>query len=129
MFPIKFRKAVLTPEVTDCLLSVCEQISQCFEIYFVEIGTDEDHAHFLVQSVPTMSVTKIVTTIKSITAREIFASHPEVKKKLWGGNFWTSGYYVNTVSHFANTTVIANYVRSQGKKYEQLIQVPLFEID
>jgi putative transposase len=26
---------------------------------------------------------KIVQIIKSITARELFAKHPEIKKKLW----------------------------------------------
>lgn len=56
----------------------------------------------MIQSVPTLSVTRIVTLIKSITAREIFAKHKEVKKVLWGGDLWTSGFYVNTVGQFAN---------------------------
>jgi putative transposase len=56
-------------------------------IEFLEIGTDKNHVHFLVQSVPSYSPTKIIQTIKSITAREIFARHPEVKKKLWSGQF------------------------------------------
>jgi REP element-mobilizing transposase RayT len=53
----------------------------------LEIGTDKEHVHFLIQSVPTYSPTKIITKIKSITAKEIFKKHPEVKKKLWGGKF------------------------------------------
>lgn len=52
-----------------------------------KIGTDEDHIHFMVQSVPSMSVSKIVQIIKSITAREVIVSHPEVKKALWGATF------------------------------------------
>ncbi len=60
-----------------------------YEIKFVEIGVDKDHVHFLVQSVPTYSVTRIVTMIKSITAREIFKKCPQVKKQLWGGEFWS----------------------------------------
>ena len=129
VFPIKYRKVVLTPEVSNCLVEVCKQISERYEIFFVEIGTDQDHAHFLIQSVPAMDIPKIVRIVKSITARQIFTQHPEVKKILWGANFWTAGYYVNTVSDFANTTVIANYVRNQGKDYKRLIQMPLFEID
>ena len=57
------------------------------EIEFLEIGADSDQVHFLVQSVPTYSPTKIVRTIKSITAKEIFRQMPEVKKQLWGGEF------------------------------------------
>ena len=49
----------------------------------------------MIQSVPKVSVANIVRTVKSITAKEIFRLHPEVKSKLWGGNFWTSGYYIN----------------------------------
>ena len=55
-------------------------ISHCYEIHFVEIGSDDDHVHFLVQSVPSLSVSRVVTIIKSITAREIFSQHKEVKK-------------------------------------------------
>jgi len=63
----------------------------------MEIGNDEDHVHFLVQGIPKMPVSRIVQIIKSITARELFSKHPEIKKVLWGGNLWTSGFYANTV--------------------------------
>ncbi|MNR48884.1 Transposase IS200 like protein [compost metagenome] len=74
--------------------------------------------HFLVQSVPSYSPTKIIQTIKSLTAREIFARHPEVKKKLWGGQFWSDGYFVNTVSKFGSEATIRNYVKNQGVEEE-----------
>ncbi|UCS93839.1 IS200/IS605 family transposase [Echinicola marina] len=67
--------------------STCEQIELRYEIKFLEIGIDADHVHFLIQSVPTYSITKIVRTIKSLVAREVFKECPEVKKKLWGGDF------------------------------------------
>lgn len=66
-------------------------------IDFLEIGTDHDHIHFLVQSVPTYSPTKIVRTIKSLTVRELFKKAPGVKRALWGGEFWSNGYYISTV--------------------------------
>ena len=90
--PAKYRKVVLSDEVDQVLKDICVDISKRYEIHFVEIGTDKDHVHFLVQSVPTYSPTKIVRTIKSITSREIFRRVPSVKKDLWGGEFWTDGY-------------------------------------
>jgi REP element-mobilizing transposase RayT len=87
---------------------------------FVEIGPDEDHVHFLVQSVPTYSVKKVIQTIKSITAIQIFKLPPEVKKKLWGGKFWKSGYYVNTVGQYGSAEVIKAYVRNLGMEYKQI---------
>ena len=120
--PAKYRRAVFTPPVDQKLKEVCLEISKRFEITFLEIGTDKDHVHFLVQSVPTYSPKKIVQTIKSITAREIFAACPEVKKRLWGGEFWTDGYFISTVSKHGNEDVIKKYIQNQGEEveYEQL---------
>jgi putative transposase len=119
--PAKYRRKVFTKEVEQSLKEVCCEISKCYEIHFVEIGADMDHVHFLLQSIPMFSPTKIVRTVKSITAREIFRLHPEVKKMLWGGQFWTDGYYMNTVGHYANEKVIAEYVKNQGSQsYKQI---------
>ncbi len=118
VFPAKYRKKVFIEKVDETLRQVCLDISDRYEINFIEIGTDIDHVHFLVQSVPTFTVAKIVTTIKSITAREIFSQHKGLKRKLWGGNLWTSGYYANTVGMYANQEVIKRYIQDQGKEAE-----------
>jgi putative transposase len=58
--------------------------------------------------------------IKSLTAREIFKSCPQVKKQLWGGEFWSDGYSVSTVGKHGNEDMIKNYVKKQGKEYSKL---------
>jgi len=90
--PAKYRRAVLTPEVDRVLGEVCLQLANRYEVIFLEIGTDKDHVHFRVQSVPTSSPTKRVRVIKSLTAREVLQRVPTVKKQLWGGAFWSDGY-------------------------------------
>ena len=129
VFPAKYRRKVFSKQVDKELKQTCEEISKRYEVNFLEIGADEDHAHFLIQGLPTMNVTRIVTIVKSITAKEIFKKCPEVKKYLWGGNFWTSGYYANTVGKYGNEEAISNHVKKQGKKYELLHrgQLALFE--
>ena len=130
--PIKYRRSVLTDEVAKSLVEVCKNIESRFEIIFIEIGADENHVHFLIQSVPMMSVKEIAQIVKSITAKELFRLHPEVKNQLWGGQFWTSGYYVNTVGQYANEETIQRYINEQGqekteyKKFHK-IQLSLFE--
>ena len=104
--------------VDQKLREVCLEIEKRYQVKFLEIGTDKDHVHFLVQSVPTYSVTKLVTLIKSLIAREIFRSCPEVKKKLWGGEFWTDGYFASTVGKHGDENMISNYVKGQGKEKE-----------
>ena len=110
----KYRRVVMSKHVDEVLRQACVEIERRWEIRFLEIGLDRDHAHFLIQSVPTYSVTKIVTTVKSVIAREVFAQAPEVKKKLWGGVFWGKGYFVNTVGQHGSEKVIAAYVQGQG---------------
>jgi len=124
--PCKYRRVVIDEEVDKTIKETCEGIGKRYEIIFLEIGTEGDHVHFLVQSVPAYSPTKIVTTIKSITAKEIFKKHPEVKKQQWGGEFWSDGHFMDTVSKHGNEQTIANYVKAQGmgEEYKRLYKIP-----
>jgi len=120
VFSAKFRRVVFDNAVDSVLREVCLGIELRYELKFLEIGTDKDHVHFLVQSVPTYNITKIVTIIKSLTAREVFRLVPSVKKQLWGGEFWSDGYFATTVGKHGNENMIGNYVRNQGKEYQKL---------
>ena len=124
--PAKYRRVVFDKKVDMILKEICLEINNRYDIEFIEIGTDRNHVHFLIQSVPMYSPKKIVQVVKSITAREIFKRVPEVKEKLWGGEFWSKGYFINTVGQHGNEKTIANYVKNQGKKenYSQIYRSP-----
>jgi REP element-mobilizing transposase RayT len=115
----KYRRAVISEEVDNKLREVCLGIESRYEIKFLEIGSEKDHVNFLVQLVPTYSPEKIITTIKSLTARKIFEGNPEVKKALWSGNIWTSGFYVGTVGEHGTEKVITEYIKKQGRNMGQ----------
>ena len=127
--PSRYRRVVFGQKADRILKETCIEIAKRYEIEFIEIGTDKDHVHFLIQSVPMYSPKKVIQVVKSITAREIFKRAPEVKQKLWGGKFWTDGYYVNTVSRYGNEDTVQRYVKEQGiEEYQQLYvqQLDLF---
>ena len=124
--PTKYRRTIFNDAIEQTLKTICEEISNRYEIYFVEIGTDKDHVHFLLQSVPNMLPSAMVRTIKSITAKQLFKKHPEIKEILWGQNFWTSGYYINTVGQHGNEDTIQSYVKNQGMNYHQIERKKLF---
>jgi REP element-mobilizing transposase RayT len=128
--PAKYRRKIFSDEVTKSLLLICFEITEKHEIEFLEIGTDADHVHFLIQGIPRMSPSEIVMVVKSITGREIFRLHPEVKTMLWGGHLWSSGYYINTVGQHGTEEVIKGYIESQGRinEYEKVYskQLKLF---
>jgi len=83
---------------------------------------DKDHIHLISSTHPKISPGEIVRIFKSITAREIFRRHSGIKKELWGEEFWSDGFFVNTVSKFGSEDTISKYVRNQGmeKEYKKL---------
>lgn len=111
--PVKFKKKIFTKEVENTLKTICDEISQRYEIKFLEIGIDDNHVHFLVKSTPDLSV----TIIKSISARELFKVYPEIKKFFWGTILCSSGYYANTVGKFGSEQDVRKYINTQGKGY------------
>ena len=122
--PAKYRHVVFDDSVEEHLKQICLGIELRYDyIHFLEIGADKDHVHFLVQSTPEYAPSKLVKIIKSITARQIFAECPQVKKQLWGGQFWSDGYFIASVGKNQNEKVIREYVKEQGKQdteYKQL---------
>lgn len=129
--PIKYRRTVITDAIGESMKGICMEISDRYEMNFLEIGYDNDHVHFLLQSIPKYSVSEIVMKLKSITAKQLFSAYPEIKNQLWGGSFWTSGFYANTVGLYGSKEVISKYVSNQGKdkKYRKIHdgQLSLFD--
>ena len=130
--PAKYRKVVFSQEIDTTLKEICLEIGKRYEMNFIEIGMDSNHVHFLIQSIPTYNPSRIIQIVKSISACEIFKKRPEVKKTLWGGEFWSKGYFCNTVGYKGCEETVSRYVREQGieKEYECLhkeaIQLSLF---
>lgn len=131
--PVKYRRVIFdTEKIDNELREICLEISKRYEIDFIEIGADKDHVHFLIQSVPKYSPSRLAQLIKSITAKQLFKRCPEIKKALWGGEFCSKGYFISTVGQYGNEEVIKKYVSNQGKdigykKIHKVEQLSMFE--
>ncbi len=90
------------------------------------LGMDKDHVHLLCGGHPKLAVGNIVMKFKSITARELFRRERWLREELWGGNFWSSGYYVATVGERGNWAAVEKYVLEQGQPKEDLRQLMLW---
>lgn len=126
VFPVKYRRALLDKEVVQIIKETALGIQERYAIEIEAMGMDKDHIHILCGAHPKVSPGQIVQTFKSITGREIFRRKPSVKKQLWGGEFWTDGYYVATVGDRANWATVEKYIQEQGKPKEELKQLELF---
>ena len=130
---VKYRKVLLSSEVEDCIKETMRGISERYEIVIDEIGFDQNHIHIFCGSYPSMAPMKILTIIKSITARKVFERFPKLKKEeLWGGAFWSVGKYIGTVGDATNEKVVKRYIRNQSvdkpEAENRLKQLKLFKI-
>jgi len=130
---VKYRKALLSREVEECIKETMKGISERYEIVIDEIGFDQNHIHIFCGSHASMAPMKILTIIKSITARKIFETFPKLKKdELWGGAFWSVGKYIGTVGEATNEKVVKRYIRNQSvdkpEAENRLKQLKLFKI-
>ena len=121
VFCIKYRKDLFLEEkYVEFLREICHEIEKRYSITFETMGFDEDHVHFMIRTYPRFSPSEVFRVVKSITARKLFERYPDIKKELWGGEFWSDGGFVGTVGEGINAEIIRNYIKNQGRKPEQL---------
>lgn len=120
VFPVKYRKALLSDEIVKSIKEIALAIQERYALKVEQMGCDSDHVHLLCGSHPKYSPGNLVRLFKSITARELFRQFPKIKKELWGGEFWTDGYFIGTVGEKVNWSVVEKYIRNQGKTPEQV---------
>src|SRR4030067_1782421 len=121
VFCIKYRKDLfLESKYVESFKRVCKGLEERYSMKFETIGFDEDHVHFMLQSVMKYSPSQLFRLIKSVTAIQLFEEHPDLKKELWGGEFWSDGGYAGTVGEGINAEIIRNYIKNQGRKGDQL---------
>ena len=124
---VKYRRKILTPDIETTITGIAREFKDRYFLDIKTIGFDGDHVHFYLQALPKYSGGQIVRLIKSITAYQIFHRHPKVKEYLWGGEFWTDGYYIGTVSPHGSKEVIINYIKNQGRT-KDITQLKLFNV-
>lgn len=127
VFPVKYREKIFRQKDREqTLVQICGEIEKRYEYEFEQIGLDGNHVHYLLSAAPKYAPSEIARVVKSLTAREMFARHPDLREELWGGELWTDGFFVATVGEGGNVNVIREYVRKQGQ-HDQVKQLKLFD--
>lgn len=123
---IKYRKSLFNQQTENIILEIAREFKERYAIEITHVGFDKNHVHILCRFLPKYSGGQVIGLIKMITAKQIFKQVPEIKKSLWGGEFWTDGYYFATVSGKGDRKIIERYIEKQGRK-EDIKQLRLFE--
>lgn len=125
---VKYRKSLLDKEVEHVITETLKGFKERYDLEIQTIGYDQNHLHILCRFLPKYSGGQVIRLIKSITGKRVFKEVPRVKRDLWGGEFWTDGYYISTISGKGDKSVIERYIRNQGRS-EDLGQLELFDVE
>ena len=118
---VKYRKKMLLERSRiEFLKEIMQGLALRYYFKFEAIGIDEDHFHVVVGAAQKYSPSQVMGTIKSWSARLIFKQYPYIKKELWGGEFWSDGGHIDTVSEYGGLDRIKKYVKEQGRDVNQL---------
>jgi putative transposase len=124
---IKYRKSLFNSVIESLLLEVLSGFKERYYIDIQTVGFDKNHVHFLCRFLPKYSGGQVIRLIKSITSQKLFQELPVVKKELWGGEFWSDGYNISTISGRGDKKIIEKYIENQGRA-EDIKQLKLFNM-
>ncbi len=124
---VKYRKALLSTKVEQTIIESLKGIKERYAIEISDIGFDQNHIHILSRFLSKYSGGQVIRVIKSISAKRVFKEVLEIKEELWGGEFWTDGYYIATISGKGNKEVIEKYIRNQGRD-KDIEQLKMFQL-
>ena len=122
----KYRKHVLSKEVSEYLKEVFRHIAEEYEFNIDTMEVMEDHVHVFIEAPPKCSPAQVVQVMKSISAREVFKKFPKLRKQLWAGEFWSDGYFVRSVGDKVTADVIRRYIEYQTHEVDSS-QLRMFE--
>ena len=122
----KYRKWILRGDIQKRIDELFREIAENHDIEIDTMEIAKDHIHLFVSFPPRESIASVVGKFKSITASEIFREYPEVKRELWGGHFWQTGYFVRTVGDEVTADVIRKYIEYHRTEETTPKQLKLF---
>ena len=102
---------ILKGDLAKRLKVVFQEIAERYEFEIDTMEVKDDHVHLFLSAPPRYSPARVVQVIKSISAKMVFKEFAEVKKQLWGGEFWSDGYFVRSVGDKVTSDVIRRYIK------------------
>ena len=108
----KYRKKVLKGRVKERVELIIRECAEVNGWAIQELNIQLDHVHLVIQLPPSISVSKAVQLFKGLSSKIVRTELPEIKKYLWGNDFWADGFFSETVG-FCSEEVILNYVKNQ----------------
>ena len=115
----KYRKMILRDDISKRVEEVFREVAKVYEFDIERMAVVEDHVHIFLSAAPKYSPGEIVRVLKSKSAKVVFREYPDVREELWGGEFWSDGYFVRSVGDEVTADVIRKYI--EYHEHKQLV--------
>lgn len=112
----KRRQDVLVDSVAQKIREVLTEIAEQYDLEIEMMDVQENYVHVELSAPPRYAPAEIARWLKDISTREIFATFPQMKEKLWTGELWAEGCYVSTSGDGLTPDVIEQYVQYQPQR-------------
>jgi putative transposase len=112
----RYRKTILREDISKRVEEVFREVAKVYEFDIERMAVVEDHVHIFLGAPPKYSPGEIVRVLKSRSAKVVFREFPEVREELWGGEFWSDGYFVRSVGDEVTAEVIRHYIEYHDSK-------------
>jgi putative transposase len=110
----KYRKKVLTKKMLFRLHEIVESLLESWECKLVEFNGESDHVHLLFQYHPSMQISKLVNSLKSVSSRKLRQEFSEIINKVYFKDvFWNSSYFVASCGGVTIST-LKRYIENQN---------------
>ena len=116
IFVCKYRKKLLVSQnIADDIKQLSYEICNKHNVTIKKMETDKDHIHYLIETEPTISISKIVNLMKSYTTYHIWQLHQKyLSRHFWKEHtFWTDGYFVCSIGNVSEK-MLKEYIENQG---------------
>lgn len=113
VFIPRYRKHIFDADALDRLKRIFRVVCADFETDLTEFNGESDHVHLLINYPPKISLSKLVNSLKGVSARRLRQERPDIALKYWKGGLWSASYFVSSCGG-ASIKTLRKYIENQN---------------
>jgi putative transposase len=115
VFTPKYRRGLFTSAILDRCEEIMAEVCADFGAELREFNGETDHVHLLVHYPPKVALSRLVNSLKGVSARRLRHEFPtHIRKYLWGDHFWSPSYFAGSCGG-APLSIVKDYIENQKR--------------
>ncbi len=117
IFVTKYRERKFSGEMLDKIQFIINRECVRLKSELIEFNGEPDHVHMVISYQPSLSISRLVNVLKSMTGREMKLWFPVLNQVAWRKNaLWSSGYFACSVGG-APIELLKQYIVQQNRPH------------